>query len=57
MEIWLNINLTVTLAWVFLCPFVSRRAGVNSAADFVVGYGGVFLLLSWPIYLLAVIWQ
>lgn len=57
MDIWLNINLTLSLIWFVSEFFTTNRKGINSLVDVVCVGCGSLAIFSWPIYLLALIWQ
>ena len=57
MDIWWKINLTATVILFLMTPFMTHRKGINNPADFIISWSGLFLIISWPIYLLVSIWR
>jgi hypothetical protein len=57
MDIWWKINLTATVILFLMTPFMTPGKDIKNLADFIIGWGGLLIIISWPIYLLVSIWK
>lgn len=57
MDFWLKINLTMLIIWLLIGVLTSKHHGINNKVDVIAVMFGLFVVISWPLYLLALIWQ